>query len=75
MQRGLGIFPTSDLALHQPDQFLIAGQKDLQIQQNLLQTREGPSSELTGHSERSEGHSRAGGGCQGRTTTSAQPTE
>ena len=43
MQRGLGIFPTTDLGLHLPDQVLIAGQTDPQIQQNLLQTIEGPS--------------------------------
>ena len=72
MQRGLGIFPTTDLGLHLPDQVLIAGQTDLQIQQNLLQTGEGPSREIMGHGERSEVHRRTGGGCQGRTTTSVR---
>jgi len=75
---GMGIFPAADLSLQQLNQIAIAGKKDLEIKHELLQSRERPGREITGHGERSEGHRRADGGCQGRATSrcgaSAQPT-
>ena len=58
-----------ELGLEQGKEVPIAGEVVVQIGEPIIEGREGPAGEGRGHGVRSEGHRRAGGGCQGRPTS------
>ena len=63
-----GCPPPIQLGIEQGDEVTIAGEVVFKGAAPIIEIAGGPAGEGRGHGERSEGHRRAGGGCQGRPT-------